>query len=218
MKIFNEKLIKDWEKLELKAYKPTKNDVWTIGWGHTKDVTPGMTITEAQAQALFQEDIKWVEDFISKNVKVKLSQNQNDALGSWIFNVGVTNAKSSTLLKKLNQGDYEGAAREFPRWNKQKGKVLNGLTKRRAQEMEYFLHSGLSESVGREKPDAASQLKPLTRSKEAVGGASMALLGFLAPLLAENKEGLLWGLSGALAAFGILFFVNRLRSRMKGER
>lgn len=218
MKIYNDNLIKKWEQLRLEAYKPTKDDVWTIGWGHTKGVVPGQTITEVQAQKFFDEDVAWVEAFMAKHIKVGLSQNQYDALASWVFNIGETNAAKSTLVRKLNAKDYEGAARELPRWNKQNGKVLKGLTKRRAEEMEYFLAHHPSTALGNVKPDAVTPLKPLTSSKETLGGLLMALVGAGAPFLAANTEELLWGLSAALVGFGLFFVINRVVARYKGKR
>lgn len=132
-------MIKKHEALRLHAYLPTKNDVPTIGYGHTKGVFLGMVITEKQATQFLAEDCEWVEKVLSDYVKVPLNQNQYDALASFIFNLGGTNFKNSTLLRKLNSGDYRGAADELPRWNKQKGVVLNGLTKRRAEERALFL-------------------------------------------------------------------------------
>lgn len=133
------KIIKDHEKLRLKAYLPTPDDVWTIGWGHTKTAKPGMVITEAEAERLLRDDLNWVEIAIADLVKVPLTQTQYDALASFIFNIGRTQFSNSTMLKLLNAKDYEGAAAQFPRWNKQKGKVLAGLTKRRNQEQQLFL-------------------------------------------------------------------------------
>ena len=69
-------------------------------------------------------------------------QNQFDALSSLVFNIGEGGFSSSTLLRLLNSKDYEGAANQFPRWNKQKGRVLNGLTKRRQEERQLFLKKG----------------------------------------------------------------------------
>lgn len=138
-------LIKKHEGLRLEAYLPTPNDRWTIGWGHTKTARKGMKITTEQAEALFMEDMAWVAKAIDKNVTVPLNENQYDALASFVYNLGAGNFKSSTLLRKLNLGDYVGAANEFPRWNKQRNKktgkleVLRGLTKRRAEEKELFL-------------------------------------------------------------------------------
>ena len=84
-------------------------------------------------------DLAWVEVAVHKYVKVPLNQNQYDALCSFVYNLGATNFKNSTLLKKLNKKDYNGAANELPRWNKQKGKVLRGLTIRRQLEKDLFL-------------------------------------------------------------------------------
>lgn len=131
-------LIKESEGLRLEAYLPTPNDVWTIGYGHTKTAKKGMKITNAGAEALLLHDLAWVETAIDTHVKVPLNQNQYDALASFIYNVGATAFKKSTMLKLLNKGDYQGAADQFPRWNKQKGKVLNGLTARRKKEQTLF--------------------------------------------------------------------------------
>jgi GH24 family phage-related lysozyme (muramidase) len=131
-------LIKESEGLRLDAYLPTPNDVWTIGYGHTKTAKPGMKITQAGAEALLLHDLQWVETAIDTYVQVPLNQNQYDALASFIYNVGATAFRKSTMLKLLNKGDYEGAANQFPRWNKQKGKVLNGLTTRRQKEQTLF--------------------------------------------------------------------------------
>lgn len=218
MQLKNEELIKKWEKLRLKAYKPTSNDVWTIGWGHTKDVRPGQEITAEEAEKLFDEDVAWVNTFLQKYIKVPLSQNQYDALASWVFNIGAENARTSTLIRKLNAKDYEGAAHEFSRWNKQKGKVLNGLVKRRAEEMQYFLSTDTKPMVGGEKPDTVPPLKNLTTSKETLGGLLVALLGSGLPLLEQHRDGLLVGVSVALVGLGLLFVANRVYARFKGER
>lgn len=79
------------------------------------------------------------EKGVSDLVKVPLNQNQFDALVSFAFNLGLGNLKSSTLLKKLNASDYIGASKEFERWNRAGGKVLNGLTRRRIAERDLFL-------------------------------------------------------------------------------
>ena len=132
--------IKEWEALRLEAYKPTPDDVWTIGWGHTHTAREGMVITKREAERLLRVDLAWVRSTLEELVEVPLTQLQYDALASFIFNIGRPQFATSTLLRKLNAGDYLGAAEEFPRWNKQKGKVLRGLTRRRKQEREMFLN------------------------------------------------------------------------------
>lgn len=132
-------LIKSFEGLELKAYKDSVG-VTTIGYGSTgSHVSMGMTITKEQAEQLLKKDLERFEKGVSDIVKVPLNQNQFDALVSFSFNLGLGNLKSSTLLKKLNASDYTGASREFERWNRAVGKVLNGLTRRRIAERDLFL-------------------------------------------------------------------------------
>jgi GH24 family phage-related lysozyme (muramidase) len=131
-------LIKDFEALRTKAYLDAVN-VPTIGYGHTKGVKMGTTITAAKAEALLREDLSEFEAGVNDSVLVPLRQNEFDALVSFSFNVGTAALRKSTLMRKLNAGDYEGAAAEFARWNSAGGTVLAGLTRRRAAERELFL-------------------------------------------------------------------------------
>ncbi|NIG74965.1 lysozyme [Klebsiella sp. Ap-873] len=136
-------LIKQFEGCRLTAYQDSVG-VWTIGYGWTnpvdgKPVKAGMTITQEVAERLLKTGLVSYENDVSKLVKVKLSQGQFDALVSFTYNLGVRSLSTSTLLKKLNAGDYRGAADEFPRWNKAGGKVLAGLTRRREAERSLFL-------------------------------------------------------------------------------
>ena len=131
-------LIKNFEGLELKAYKDSVG-ILTIGYGSTgSHVKSGMTITAEQAEELLKQDVSRFEKGVNDLVKVSLTQNQFDALVSFSFNLGLGNLKSSTLLKKLNASDYTGAVNEFLRWNRAGGKVLNGLTRRRQAEKDMF--------------------------------------------------------------------------------
>lgn len=144
MRIRNVDAIKKHEALRLAAYLPTKDDVWTIGYGHTKTARQGMVITEAQAEQLLRGDLEWVEAAIDKLVKVPLTQGQRDAVGSLIFNIGGSAFSKSTVLRKLNTGDYKGAADAFLMWDKQRDKQtgkmnkLRGLTRRREEERDMF--------------------------------------------------------------------------------
>ncbi|OQS37343.1 lysozyme [Chromobacterium haemolyticum] len=133
------KLIQQFEGLRLKAYQDAVG-VWTIGYGHTgPNVTPGLVITQAQADALLARDLSRFETGVTRLVQVPLNQNQFDALVSFSYNLGLGSLQNSTLLRLLNQRDYAGAAAQFPRWNKAGGKVLPGLTRRRAAEQALFL-------------------------------------------------------------------------------
>lgn len=132
-------LIKQFEGVVLKVYKDAVG-LPTIGYGHLiKKGEVFTTITQQQAEELLAKDLKQFEEGISTSVKVALTQNQFDALVSFTFNLGIGNLNSSTLLKKLNVGDIQGAADQFPRWNKAGGKTLAGLTRRRLAEKELFL-------------------------------------------------------------------------------
>lgn len=140
MKVSNNgiNLIKRFEGLELKAYKDSVG-ILTIGYGHTHAVKAGDVITGEQADAFLREDLQVAELTINTNVKVKLNQGQFDALASFVFNLGSGNFVKSTLIKKLNAGDYAGAVDEFGKWVNAGGKKLPGLVKRRAAEREVFL-------------------------------------------------------------------------------
>src|SRR5215472_2315141 len=135
-------LVKHFESLFLKAYQDPVG-VWTIGWGHTGikhndgTVFKGRTITEQDAHELLRHDMTTFAERVSSFITVPLNDDQFDALVSFDFNTG--GLGKSTLRKKLNNGDYAGAANEFPKWNKAGGKVLRGLTRRRKSEQNLFL-------------------------------------------------------------------------------
>ena len=131
-------LIKKFEGLELTAYKCAAG-VWTIGYGHTKDVQEGDEWSEAHADHMLEVELEEFEEYINDNVTVALSQNQFDALVSWVYNLGPANLKASTMLKVLNSGDYEGVPAQIQRWNKAGGKVLEGLIRRRKAEALLFV-------------------------------------------------------------------------------
>lgn len=142
MKISDEglEIIKDSEGLRLNAYLDTKKGrVPTIGYGHTRGVTMGMTTTEAQAHRWLQEDVAVAEDIVRRFVTVPLAQGAFDALVSFAFNVGQSQFTNSTLRRLLNEGDYIGASNEFQRWIYDNGVKLNGLITRRERERQEFI-------------------------------------------------------------------------------
>lgn len=133
------KLIKNFEGCRLTAYKPVPTEVyWTIGWGHHgPDVKQGMTITQAQADAMLVKDLAKYEAYVNDREYVpitdKLNQNQFDALVSFCYNCGPGN------LKKLCSGrSIEQIANSITAYNKAGGKVLNGLVRRREAELTLF--------------------------------------------------------------------------------
>lgn len=117
--------------------------VWTIGWGHTRDVVAGMTCTQAQAEAWLDADLDDAEHAVCTFVTVPLNDNEFDALVSFAFNVGTEAFMTSLLLRKLNAGDRAAVPAEMARWNKitVKGvkQVSAGLTNRRAAEASLFV-------------------------------------------------------------------------------
>ena len=136
-------LIKQFEGCRLTAYQDSVG-VWTIGYGWTqpvdgKPIRAWMTIKQETAERLLKTGLVSYESDVSRLVKVGLTQGQFDALVSFTYNLGARSLSTSTLLRKLNAGDYAGAADEFLRWNKAGGKVLNGLTRRREAERALFL-------------------------------------------------------------------------------
>ena len=156
-KTYMQNFIKNKEGLRLTAYddkQPNKvlkegdtiKGTLTIGYGHTGKVdnsalTIGTTITKEKAESLLDEDIQRAQNIVKNKVKVPLTQNQFDALTSLAYNCpsALKSEESSTLLRKLNCGDYEGAAEQFEVWVKSGGQVLQGLVERRKAEKELFL-------------------------------------------------------------------------------
>lgn len=130
--------IKKEEGLILNAYLCPAN-VWTIGYGHTNGVKKGDKITEEQAEDFLVNDLLYSERVVNKMVKVKLNQNQYDALVSFVFNVGSGSFINSTLLKKLNAGaNNDEICVELRRWVFSKGKKLPVLIARRQRECELY--------------------------------------------------------------------------------
>lgn len=136
-------LISSFEDTKLQAYDDGVG-VWTIGIGTTiypngNKVKKGDVCTLDQAKSYFALDLQRFEKAVNSGLTVPVNQNQFDALVSLAYNIGETAFKESTLLAKLNKGNFAGAAEQFQVWNKGGGKVLKGLVRRRAAEKALFL-------------------------------------------------------------------------------
>jgi len=130
-------LIKKFEGCELEAYKCAAG-VWTIGYGHTKDVKEGEVITKEEAESMLVHELQEYCNDVDIAVKVDLKQNEFDALVSWTYNLGPTNLNSSTMLRVLNEGKHDDVPAQMKRWNKANGEVKKGLIRRREAESLMF--------------------------------------------------------------------------------
>jgi len=114
---------------------------WTIGYGKKMNNPPaeGMTVTQADAEDDLRVELQHCADMVLKICRQPLSQGQLDALTDFAFNLGIGNLQNSTLLRRLNSGDFDGAADEFLRWDHAGGKEVPGLKARRSKEQSWFL-------------------------------------------------------------------------------
>ena len=167
------KLLTTFERCELTAYNDG-GGVWTIGYGHTgEDVYPGLTISQTEAEELLSGDLEKFESYVEDAVEVQLNDNQFSALVCFCFNVGpgTEGFGGSTLLKLLNEGNYQAAVNQFPVWNKVDGEPWLGLTRRRLAERSLFLgkpwqsflsYEGTGEEVTQETISETSRTLTLT--------------------------------------------------------
>jgi lysozyme len=210
--------VKRWEGLKLTAYPdPGSRDgaPWTIVYGPTSDghmkVYRGLTITPAQAEAALEYDLNETAAAVESLVHVDLTDNQFGALVSFAFNVGVEAFKTSTLLKKLNKGDYAAVPAEMARWKYNDGEVMDGLINRRAAEAGLWAKGEFVSSRGvKAEPE-----KPATITKENIGWGA-GILSTLGAALAGTGP-LQWAFALILVVgFGVglyLFLTKRLAPR-----
>lgn len=191
-------LIKRWEGLRTAAYDDNgaaAGGTWTIGYGHTgPDVRPGLTISEAEAERLLREDLAEAEAIVERHVAVPLNDGQFAALVSFVFNVGpgragvkdgfvtLRSGRPSTMLTRLNAGDYAGALAEFPKWTRGPEGTHEGLANRRAAESGLFARGGFVTSASVEPTPAPSG--PLVATPEGAG----AVLSGAGAILTETAR------------------------------
>lgn len=183
-------LIKEFEGVRLKAYPdPGSKDgkPWTIGYGHTRNVKRGDVITHAQAEAFLIDDLKTAEAVISKYVKVKLNENQEAAIISFIYNLGETQFAKSSVLKYINAGKLDEVPGRMALYRMNDGKVMAGLVRRRTAEGALWM-----KPVNIEQPPtdqgSAKEAQPANPKKPFDWGATGAFVTLLAGLSDQAKK------------------------------
>ena len=131
------RLTEQFESCRLSAYLDSR-DTPTIGWGHTLDVKLGDTCTQAQADAWLLADIQNAADTVNRLVTAPLTQEMFDAITDLVYNIGSGNFSSSTMLRLLNQHEFQIAAAEFAKWDRAGGQEVAGLLRRRIAEEQLF--------------------------------------------------------------------------------
>ena len=206
--------LKQWEGLKTKAYKDA-GGVWTIGYGHTAmagSPVPyqSQVITAAEAENILLKDLVQYEAAIENNVNVKLNDNQFAALVSFAFNVGIGAFKNSTLLKKLNQGNFDAVPTELMKWTKAGGKKLQGLVNRRQAEGYLWMEGAYVTSKDVVPEQKKENLFSRKETALSVGGMATGLTGF-----ATGSGPVQWALAAVLvigAAFVFYWGIQRMRS------
>ena len=189
-------LIRQWEGLRLKAYQDV-GGIWTIGYGHTLTAREGQVINGMQAETLLRQDLSIAEAAVSRMVAVVLTDNQFGALVSWVYNVGIGAATGSTLVRKLNTGDYAAVPSELMRWNKVGKREVTGLTNRRAAEAGLWVRGG---HVAGSAPITDAPIEPVAAAKAAgITGAATTAASVAGAVLAP-LAGLPWQVAVALIA------------------
>ena len=179
--------IAEHEGCRLDAYQDIVG-VWTIGWGETLGVTKGMRWTEAEADGRFCERLREFSDSVLRLCTVAPNANQLGAMTSLAYNIGVGGFARSTVLRKHNEGDFDAAARAFALWNKAGGKVVRGLTLRRAKEAAMYLtpaaDAPVEPMVQRVDPESVLAASPIAQSGavSAATGSVAAAAAFFEPV------------------------------------
>ncbi|MTH33072.1 glycoside hydrolase family protein [Paracoccus limosus] len=207
--------VKRWEGLRLEAYPdPGSKDgnPWTIGYGHTSDafmkVYKGQKITQDQAEAALEYDLGEAEAIVMRLVKVPLSDGQRGALTSFVFNVGQGNFSKSTLLKRLNAGDYDAVPGQLAKWVKNDGKTMQGLVNRRAAEAGLWAKGSFVAS----RTVEAAPPSPLTKlaTPEGLTAAGGLLAGLTGTL--QGSGPVSYALAGLVLMAGAYVLIRLIRT------
>tara|TARA_R100001510_G_C7597280_1_gene164981 strand:- start:126 stop:857 length:732 start_codon:yes stop_codon:yes gene_type:complete len=205
---------------------------WTLGWGHCKGVKSGMRATVEECEKFLQEDLNEAGAMVNRFVHVPLSQQQFDALASFVFNIGGgANFQTSTLLKKLNKGQYDDVPEQIMRWNKARvdGVLtpLKGLTRRRTAEAALFsMDAPLADEGGDlmvQKPEQTAT-KPLKKSKTLAGAGVAGGAGVMAEVASQLQpligysESIKYVFLAASLAGVVLVTYARLKDNKEGVK
>lgn len=181
-------LTEEFEGLRLTAYQDQVG-VWTIGYGHTgSDVHAGLTITRDQANTLLMQDTASAAAAVNRLVTVALNQDEFDALVDFVFNLGQNAFAGSRLLRKLNAGDFVGAAAEFPKWDHAGGQVVPGLLRRREAEQQLFQRGVQQTATAAPAPPTTLGMAPAMVRPTGTAAVPTAAKKTAAPIPAPAKK------------------------------
>ena len=164
-------LLKDFEGCRLVAYQCPAGE-WTIGYGFTVGVMPGDTMTQEQCDARLKNEIKQYESAVFAATEGDCTQSEFDALVSFAWNVGTAGMQKSSVIKAHNRGDKQAAARAFLMWNRAGGKIISGLSRRRAAEAALYL---ADDEAFDPMPQVVDPPKPMTSSTTVIAGGTAAI-------------------------------------------
>lgn len=227
-------LIKEFEGCRLTAYPDpgTGGEPWTIGFGHTGGVKRDDVITMETAEQLLRQDLTKFESNVAAACEgIDTTENQFAAMVSFCYNVGPANFRKSSVLKAHQRGDKTAAANAFKLWNKAAGKVLPGLTRRRAAEAQLYLKP-IEESPAIETRTMPDPEQPVVKRKTVIASAGLAVAG-AGQQVVENLPAItsahaqvqsVGGFDWIVKALGLLMVIAALfvlyeqwRKRRKGE-
>jgi lysozyme len=187
-------IIKEFEGLRLKAYK-CPAAVWTIGYGHTSMAGPpsvkmGMVITKAEADSILKRDLVKYENGVKDAIRVEVTPNQFAACVSLCYNIGIGAFKKSSVARFCNARQWQKAADAFMLWNKAGGRVLPGLTRRRAAEAALFSRGNVKSEVRPVIDEPKGKSMMLSSTNLAAGATAAAGVTAAARETIENASGL----------------------------
>lgn len=164
--------LRELEGFKVRAYRCSAG-VWTFGYGFTRGVKEGDTITRVEADLRLDRELEEYEQAVWEATGGNVTQNEFDAMILLTWNIGIAGFRRSTVLKAHNRGDKTAAARAFGLWNKAGGKVVNGLVRRRAMEAAWYLESDSTQAFD-DMPQRVDEPKALTSSTTVIAGGTAA--------------------------------------------